>query len=120
MDADRVASVIKIAIETGLPAELFSGWQGHELALYQDKSGQGATIEIAQRQSSLKAATGAWTLDLGNRAVGLPREQGAAFQRRLEDAGVSFETRSQAGPYVRRIAQVSTANAHVISELAKR
>jgi hypothetical protein len=56
MDADRVASVIKIAIETGLPAELFSGWQGHELALYQDKSGQGATIEIAQRQSSLKAA----------------------------------------------------------------
>jgi hypothetical protein len=118
--ADRVDLVIKIATQTGIPAELFSGWQGHELALYPDSGGQGATLEIAHRQSQVKAARGSWTLDLGNRAVGLPKEQGAAFQQRLEEAGIPFETRSQGGAYVRRIAQVSSANVDLIRELAKR
>jgi hypothetical protein len=121
MNADRIAAVIKIATETGIQADLFSEWQGNELALYPDAGGVAGTLDIAQHQSHAKAARGpAWTLDLGNRAIGLPGEQGAAFRRRLEEAGISFETRRQGGAYVKRIAQVSTANVHVLTELAKR
>ena len=119
MSPDRIASVIKIATESGIPAELFSGWQGYEFALYQDTGGRGGTLEIAQRQSDEKAARGDWTLDLGNRAVGIPRDQGVAFRQRLEEAGIQFATGSQGAAYVKRIHQVSTANVDIIRELAK-
>jgi len=117
---DRIGSVIKIATEAGIPAELFSGWQGHELALYQDTGGRGATLEIARRESYEKAARGDWTLDLGNRAVRLPRDQGATLGRKLEEAGIPFATGSQGDAYIKRIHRVSTDHEDILRELAKR
>jgi hypothetical protein len=120
MNSAQVADVLRIASELGIPADLFEGWQGNELALYQDTTGVGASFEIAQRESQRKAAPGDWTLDLGNRAAGLPRDQGASFRDRLAGAGIPFATGSQSIAYIKRIHAVSSDHADVLRELAKR
>jgi len=110
----------QIAAQIGIPAEVFSEWDGSELALYEDASGVGSTLEIARRNANRKALLLDWTLDLGNRVIGLPQEQGASLRQKLEEAGIPFAHESQGGPYVERIHQIATANADVLRELAKR
>src|SRR5450432_3167708 len=51
VNATQVADVVRIATEVGVPAELFEGWQGHELALYQDTVGRSASLEVARREA---------------------------------------------------------------------
>lgn len=120
VNATQVAEVLRIAAELGIAADLFTGWEGHELALYQDTVGRSASLEVARREAQRKAALGDWTLDLGNRAAGLPREQGARFRDRLTAAGIPFDTGSQSIAYIKRIHAVSSQHDDVLRELAKR
>jgi hypothetical protein len=120
VNAEQTATVVRIATALGIAADLFDGWQGEELALYQDTVGVSSSLAAAQAEARRKAALGNWTLDLGIRAVGLPRDQGALLRQALEDAGVPIENRSQASKYIRRIHAVGAENADVLRELAKR
>jgi hypothetical protein len=120
MNEAQVTEVLRIATAIGIPADLFERWAGYELALYQDTGGRGSSLAMAQRDSERRIALGGWTLDLGNRAVGLPGEQGALLRDRLVAAGIPFATGSQSIAYIKRIHAVSNAHEDVLRELAKR
>lgn len=120
LNADQTTEVVRIAGAVGIPADLFDGWAGHEFALYQDTGGRSSSLEAAQAEAQRKAALGNWTLDLGIRAAGLPRDQGAAFRQRLEEAGIPFEGQRQTTKYIKRIHAVTAEHGDVLRELAKR
>jgi hypothetical protein len=120
MNAEQAAEVVRIATELGISPSLFDGWQGHEFALYQDRVGRGSSLAAAVAEAERRAASGDWTLDIGLRAVGLPRDQGTAFHGRLKAAGIPIGTWSQTTKYINRIHSITTENADVLRELGKR
>jgi hypothetical protein len=120
MTPDQTAEVIRIANDLGISPDLFRGWEGHEFALYQDMVGRSSSLAAARAEAQRKAALRNWTLDLGIRAVGLPRDQGIIFRGRLQGAGIPFDTRSQTTKYVRRVHAVTMDSEDVLRELAKR
>lgn len=120
MNAKQAAEVLRIATELGISPEVFDGWQGHVFALYQDRVGRSSTLAAAVAEAERRAARGDWTLDIGLRAIGLPREQGTAFHARLQAAEIPIGTWSQATKYINRIDSITTENADVLRELGKR
>jgi hypothetical protein len=120
MNPEQAAEVVRIAEELGIAPGLFDGWQGHEFALYQDMVGRSSSLSAAVAEAEQRAARGDWTLDLGIRAVGLPRNQGTTFKARLEAAGISIGTWSQTTKYIKRIHSIAANNADVLRELGKR
>ena len=115
-----VAKITELAKQAGIDTELFDGWDGHALALYPIRGGSSASLQVAQRQARENAARQNWVLDLGHRAVSLPREQGEAFKRKLDDEGIEVETSSLAVDYMKRAHNASARHDDVLSELAKR
>ena len=120
MDAAQKAAVIRLASDVGIPSELFSGWDGSELALYPDLIGTSRSPEIADRIAREKAARADWILDLGNRAVSLRKDQGTQLRLALDEAEIPYATGSQSLAYFKRIHRVSTENDHILRELSKR
>ena len=114
------AKIIGLAKQVGIDTELFDGWDGHALALYPILGGRSASLETAQRIARENAAKQNWALDLGHRAVSLPREQGEAFKRKLDEEGVKVETSSLAVDYMKRAHNAAARHDDVLSELTKR
>src|SRR5262252_3840320 len=118
MGSHPIDEVIQIAVAAGISADLFHGWDGTELALYQDVIGTSAEPEIARRMAEEKSARGDWTLDLGIRAVAVPRAQGEILTARLDAAGIRYEKRSVGDEYMRRVHGVADTHVDVLRELA--
>ncbi len=113
--------VIGLAKQAGISEDLFAGWEGHELALYEIPAvGSSASLEAARQIAHEKAKRREWALDLGLRAVTLTREQGAALRQKLDQAGVPYETGPVDLAYLKRLHRVVADHPEVLRELAKR
>ena len=120
MDRSQRDVVIRLAVETGVSKDLFEGWDGTELALYTDRGGASASLEIAQAIAAEKAARRDWVLDLGNRAFALPEAQGLGLQAKLDQGGIPYESGPQGVPYLKRTRWAINEHRDVLDELAKR
>jgi hypothetical protein len=120
MEPTERAEVIRIATQAGIPEDLFADWDGGELALYRDRSAGSASLAVAQRQLQEKAARGDWILDLGNRAVALPRNQGESLKHEFDRLGIAYDRLSQTNAYLKRTRWAVDQHHEVLDELAKR
>ncbi len=120
MDGSAIADVVRLALESGVSEDVFSGWAGGELALYQDTVGRSSSPDVAARIATEKAGRRDWVLDLGHRAVVLPRAQGELLQNKLEQAGISYSTGDLGDVYLRRVERVARDHEAILRELAKR
>src|SRR5262245_18944045 len=119
MTASQRDEVIRLALQAGIAASLFEGWEGGELALYPDTGGASASLEVAESIARDKAARRDWIVDLGNRAFGLPSAQGELWKRRLDDARIAYETGPQTIPYLKRTKWAVKMHYDILAELAK-
>lgn len=119
MSPDQKDDVIRLATEAGVSLALFDGWDGTELALYNDSAGVSRDLETAQRIAREKSVRGDWILDLGNRAFAVPSNQGATLKAGLDGAGVKYETGPQTVPFLKRTRWAVKEHADVLAELAK-
>jgi hypothetical protein len=120
MDQARVATVISMATEAGVPADAFSGWEGHEFGLYRDRAARSRTLEAAKRTLDGKLAEDTWVLDLGVRAVSLPEAQARLLQSSLDRAGVTYKTGSVLPAYLERVHRVTRDHGDILRKLATR
>jgi hypothetical protein len=95
------SAIVNVLVEAGIPPDVLEQWDGRRLALYQDHSGRGASLEVARRQAREKAARGEWALDLGHYAVALTRARGAALKGKLDELGIPYEKRSLSVDWLR-------------------
>jgi hypothetical protein len=116
----RIEEVIRLAAEAGVPTDLFRGWEGQELALYRGTAGRSASVGITHDVSPGEVPRQDWTLDLGNRAVSIPRAQGEALKSKLDSARISYATGSLANAYMRRVHEGSSEYEAALRHLAKR
>ncbi len=116
----NVQKVLEIAQSIGLEADLFRGWDGGELALYQDTSASSASLEVALAVAREKSRLRLWVLDLGNKAVSLSRSQGEQLKAKLDEAGIEYASESVGDLFLRRRERVARDHQEILRELAKR
>lgn len=86
--------VKRLLTDAGVPGDVLARWDGMLLALYQNHSGLSASADIAQRIAREKAQADGWTLDLGHYATALSSATGATLKDRLDQLGITYQTRS--------------------------
>ena len=115
-----VARIVELAAEAGIPSDVFSGWEGHELGLYRDDQARATSVELATAIAREKGRRQDWILDLGHRAVALSKSEGTALAGKLDDAKIPYARTDVQDAYYRRIRRVADDHDEVLRELAKR
>jgi hypothetical protein len=89
---ERPANLLQLALMmAGVPAEDLKKWDCQLLGLRRISGGASADLRVAQQQAADNARIGAFALDLGHKAISLPREKGEALQKFLIENQIPFE-----------------------------